>query len=224
MPRWPPISAAHGLEFCHTKHADRRARPDGSRLISAWTGTPTSRPSTLVAGDGAQYAADVGEIETNAGLLFGLLGGGLWTYPTSSCLPAKHCEGDRAASPLPRRCADPGPRLAGELLPVRARRARSGRPGCCMPGWSRGRVIRPDRQGHRLRAGGAGAPVVKGGAKNLLAAFEALTRECVRYSLRMQAVRSSAAPGPTCTRLSRQCFAASTMPNMRRWSQRCRRC
>ena len=34
------------------------------------------------------------------------------------------------------------------------RRARSGRPGCCMPASARRRLLRPDRQGHRLRAGG----------------------------------------------------------------------
>ena len=170
----------HGLEFCNTKAPTGVLRPDGSRLIQHM-----DRQANIAAfaqssdtGDGAQYAADVGEIEKNAGLLFGLLGGGLWTYPTFKLLAGEAWrKGPRNLAAF----------LGDALTPAR--------------GWLessyKSELIRALWAPWVLHAGlgpedafsgqiakviafaleAAGAPVVKGGAKNLLSAFEALVKE-----------------------------------------------
>ena len=143
------------------------------------TAPPTSRRSTRSPRATATgIAGDVGEIERNAGLLFGLLGGSLWSYPTAQAA------GGEAWRRGPRGLAA----FFGEaLVPAR--------------GWLestyRSETIRALWAPWVLHAGlgpedafsgqiakviafaleAAGAPIVKGGARNLLAAFEALIKE-----------------------------------------------
>ncbi|HEY6632655.1 MAG TPA: NAD(P)/FAD-dependent oxidoreductase [Rhizobiaceae bacterium] len=170
-----PDLGRHGLEFCHAKAPTGVLRPDGSSLIQRM-----DRQANVAAfgGDGAQYAADVGDIEKNAGLLFGLLGGGLWTYPTFKLLAGE------AWKRKPRNLAA---FLGDALVPARgwletsyeSELARAlWAPWCLHAGLApedafSGQIARVIA--FALEA--AGAPIVKGGAKNLLAAFEALITE-----------------------------------------------
>ena len=79
--------ARHGLEFCHTPHPTAVLRPDGSAAVLT-----TDRAANIAAfnalspGDGDRHAADVGAIEASAPLLFGLLGGQLWSFATARLL------------------------------------------------------------------------------------------------------------------------------------------
>ncbi|TIO54806.1 MAG: NAD(P)/FAD-dependent oxidoreductase, partial [Mesorhizobium sp.] len=79
--------ARHGLEFCHTTTPTGVLRPDGSHAVLT-----TDRAANIAAlnafasGDGDRHGGDVGDIERNAGLLFGLLGGALWSYPTTKLM------------------------------------------------------------------------------------------------------------------------------------------
>ena len=79
--------ARHGLEFCHTRHPTAVLRPDGSALVLSTDRTANiARFNELAAGDGDRHAADVGTIESDAGFLFALLGGRLWSWPTLKLL------------------------------------------------------------------------------------------------------------------------------------------
>jgi phytoene dehydrogenase-like protein len=76
--------ARHGLEFCHTRHPTAVLRPDGSALV---LGTDRAANvaafNALAAGDGDRHAVDVGGVEADAGFLFALLGGNLWSWSTA---------------------------------------------------------------------------------------------------------------------------------------------
>ena len=169
----------HGLEFCHTKTPTGVLRPDGGHAVLRMDrAVNVAAFDKLAAGDGAQYGRDVGGIERNAGLLFGLLGGGLWSWPTLKLILGEAW----------RR----GPRglkaFAGDMLtPARSWLEAGYRSDTMQALWAPwvlhaglgpedafsgqiGKVI-----GFALEA--AGAPVVKGGAGKLLSAFEALIRE-----------------------------------------------
>lgn len=79
--------ARHGLEFCHTPHPTAALRPDGSSVVlSMDRAANVAAFNALAAGDGDRHAADVGSIEANAQLLFGLLGGQLWSFATAKLL------------------------------------------------------------------------------------------------------------------------------------------
>jgi phytoene dehydrogenase-like protein len=165
----------HGLEFSNTKAPTGVLTPDGSHLIQRM-----DRPANIAAfgGDGAQYAADVGDIEKNAALLFGLLGGGLWTYPTFKLLAGEAWRrGPRGLAAF----------LGDALTPARGWLEGSYKSDLSRALWApwvlhaglgpedafSGQIAKVIA--FALEA--AGAPIVKGGAKNLLAAFEALIKE-----------------------------------------------
>ena len=79
--------ARHGLEFCHTPHPTAVLRPDGSSAVLTMDRAANIAAfNALAAGDGERHAADVGSIEANAPLLFGLLGGQLWSFATAKLL------------------------------------------------------------------------------------------------------------------------------------------
>lgn len=79
--------ARHGLEFCHTPHPTAVLRPDGSgTVLTTDRAANIAAFNALASGDGDRHGADVGDIEANAGLLFGLLGGGLWSMQTARLL------------------------------------------------------------------------------------------------------------------------------------------
>lgn len=171
--------ARHGLEFCHTATPTGVLRPDGSHaVLSTDRAANIAALNKVASGDGDRHGNDVGGVERNAGLLFGLLGGALWSYPTTKLLTGEAW----------RR----GPRNLAAFLGEALAPAR---------GWLEtaytSETIRALWAPWVLHAGlgpedafsgqiakviafaleAAGAPIVKGGAKNLLAAFEALIKE-----------------------------------------------
>ncbi len=79
--------ARHGLEFCHTRHPTAVLRPDGSSaVLTTDRAANVAALNALAPGDGDRHAADVGAIEASAPLLFGLLGGQLWSFATAKLL------------------------------------------------------------------------------------------------------------------------------------------
>lgn len=79
-----PELARHGLEFRNSATPTAIVRPDGGSLIFR-----TDRAANIAAlnaaapGDGDAYAEAMGEIERIAPLVFGLLGGQLWSWQTA---------------------------------------------------------------------------------------------------------------------------------------------
>ncbi|PSJ58361.1 phytoene desaturase family protein [Kumtagia ephedrae] len=171
--------ARHGLEFCHTPHPTAVLRPDGtSAVLTTDRVANVAAFNTLAPGDGERHAADVGGIEANAPLLFGLLGGDLWSTATAKLL------GREAWRRGPRGLAA---YLGGALAPAR--------------GWLENGYASPELRAlyapWTLHCGlspedaysaemgkvvafaleAAGAPIVKGGAGKAAAAFRALIEE-----------------------------------------------
>ena len=153
LPRSAPISPARP-RFCHADKPTgvllpdgRHARPrmDRAANIAAF--------NAIAAGEGDRFRRDIGVVDRDAGLLFAMLGGALWTRPTLSC-----CSGSlaaRAARPrgAPRRSAAPRPHLARDALRVRSRRGALRAVGAACRAWAGKRLLRRDRRGDRLRAG-----------------------------------------------------------------------
>ena len=148
--------ARHGLEFCHTGTPTGVLRPDGSHAVLRMDrAANVAAFNATCAGDGDRHGSDVGEIERNAGLLFGLLGGGLWSYPTFKLLAGEAWRrGPRGLAAFLGEALTPARGWLESALSVGDRPCAVGalgaacraRPGRC--------VLRPDRQGDRLRAGG----------------------------------------------------------------------
>ena len=169
----------HGLEFCNTDTPTGVLRSNGSHLVQRM-----DRPANVAAfnavsaGDGDAYAADVGGIEGDAGLLFGLLGGGLWSYKTLKLLAGEAWRrGPRGLAAF----------FGEAMLPSRGwleTSYKSDLSRALWAPWSLHAGIGPEDAfsgqiakviAFALEA--AGAPIVKGGAGKLLDAFEALIRE-----------------------------------------------
>jgi phytoene dehydrogenase-like protein len=169
----------HGLEFCNTEAPTGVLRPDGSHLIQRMDqGANIAAFNAAMAGDGDQYGRDVGEIGRDAGLLFALLGGNLWSFPTFRLLAREAWRrGPRGLAAF----------LGEALTPARGWLESSYRSDTSRALWApwvlhaglgpedafSGQIAKVIA--FALQA--AGAPIVKGGAKNLLAAFEALIKE-----------------------------------------------
>lgn len=171
--------ARHGLEFCNTATPTGVLRPDGSHAVLRMDRTANIAAfNTLSAGDGDRHGVDVGGIEQDAGLLFGLLGGNPWSYPTFKLLAGEAWRrGPRGLAAF----------LGEALVPAR---------GWLETGYG-SETMRALWAPWVLHAGlgpedafsgqiakviafaleAAGAPIVKGGAKNILSAFEALIAE-----------------------------------------------
>lgn len=171
--------ARHGLEFCHTGTPTGVLKPDGSHAVQTTDrAANVAAFNALAAGDGDQYARDVDGIGANAGLLFGLLGGSLWSYPTFKLLAGDAWRrGPRGLAAF----------LGNALVPARGWLETSYQSKTMQALWApwvlhaglgpedafSGQIAKVIA--FALEA--AGAPIVKGGARNLLAAFEALIRE-----------------------------------------------
>jgi len=171
--------ARHGLEFCHTPHPTAVLRPDGSAaVLTTDRAANVAAFNALAAGDGDRHAADVGSIEASAPLLFGLLGGQLWSAAAARLLAREAWRrGLRGLAAY----------LGEALQPAR--------------GWLESSYVSPQLQALHapwvLHCGlspedaysaqmgkvvafaleAAGAPVVKGGAGRAAAAFRALIEE-----------------------------------------------
>ena len=174
-----PHLARHGFEYCHSPHPTAVLRPDGSALVLTMDRAKNIAAfNALSPGDGDQHAADVGGIEQDAPFLFALLGGNLWSWTTVKLLfsqarkrglrglaawfgtaltPARGWLETGYQSPLVQALFAPWVLHCG-LTPESTYSGQMGR------------VV-----AFALEA--AGAPVVKGGAGQAVAAFRALIEE-----------------------------------------------
>ncbi|PDQ20062.1 FAD-dependent oxidoreductase [Mesorhizobium sanjuanii] len=171
--------ARHGLEFCHTATPTGVLRPDGSHaVLSTDRAANVAALNEIASGDGDRHANDVSEIERNAGLLFGLLGGSLWSYPTTRLMAGEAWRrGPRNLAAF----------LGDALAPARGWLENSYQSETVRALWAPWVLhagLGPEDAfssqiakviAFALEA--AGAPIVKGGARNLLSAFEALIKE-----------------------------------------------
>lgn len=171
--------ARHGLEFCHTDTPTGVLTPDGCHVVQKMDqAANVAAINALAAGDGDQYGRDVGEIGANAGLLFGLLGGRLWSWPVLKLLLGEAWRrGPRGLAAF----------MGEALVPARnwlEGSYRSETTRALWAPWVLHAGLGPEDAfsgqiakviAFALEA--AGAPIVKGGGRNLLAAFEALIKE-----------------------------------------------
>lgn len=82
-----PHLAKHGFDYCHTMHPTAVLRPSGEALVLTTDRARNSAAFNAVApGDGDRHVATVSEIEAEAGFLFALLGGRLWSWATAKLL------------------------------------------------------------------------------------------------------------------------------------------
>ena len=174
-----PHLVRHGFEYRHSPHPTAVVRPDGSSLILTMDRAGNIATfNALAQGDGDQHGRDVGGIEQDAPFLFALLGGELWSWATFKLLfgqarkrglrglaawfgqgltPARGWLQSGYQSPLIQALLAPWVLHCG-LTPESAYSGQMGR------------VI-----AFALEA--AGAPIVKGGAGQAVAAFRALIEE-----------------------------------------------
>ncbi|MFK5977485.1 MAG: NAD(P)/FAD-dependent oxidoreductase [Rhizobiaceae bacterium] len=171
--------ARHGLEFCQAKFPTGVLLPNGnSALITMDREENIAMFNKIAAGDGDAHREAVESIEQNADLIFGLLGSDLWSWRTALMLAkqarkrglrglasffgeslgtARHWLESDFHSEISKALWAPWVLHTG-LGPESSYSAQMGR------------VI-------AFAIEAAGAPVVKGGAKNILAAFQALIEE-----------------------------------------------
>ena len=167
--------AKHGLEFANSAKPAAVLRPDGSARVLTMDRT---RNIALFAEDGDAYRRAVESVGADMDLTFGLLGGNLWSPGTAAMLAR---QGLRL-----------GPRgLAGffgeALLSARAwleADFRSELSQALLAPWVLHVGLGPESaySGMMLKViafalEAAGAPIVKGGARNLLEAFRRLIEE-----------------------------------------------
>lgn len=168
-----------GLSFAHPEIPTGMLRPDGSHLVlTRDRATNIAAFDRLAEGDGAQYAADMDRLGANAPFLFALLGGKLWSWDMAKMVAREAWKrGPLALSAF-----------FGEAL-ISARHwlqpcYRSEDFHALMAPWVLHCGLGPEStySGQMAKViafalEAAGAPVVKGGAKNIITAFEALIRD-----------------------------------------------
>ncbi|WP_295810542.1 NAD(P)/FAD-dependent oxidoreductase [uncultured Nitratireductor sp.] len=171
--------ARHGLEFCNTDTPTGVLRADGSFFIHRRDRQANIAAfNALAAGEGERYNRDVVSVEENAGLIFGLLGGRVWSLATARLLA--------------REAWRRGPRQLAAFFGEALTPARS-----WLEGGYRSETARALWAPWALHAGlgpedtfsgqiskviafaleAAGAPIAKGGAATLLQAFRGLIEE-----------------------------------------------
>ena len=168
-----------GLAFAHTGNPTAVLLPDGRHVVlTTDRGANVASFEALAAGDGARFAADIDRLASDAPFLFALLGGSLWSWSMVQVL----------AREIRRRGSRGLANFFGEALGT----AR---------GWLethfQSEVVRALFAPWVLHAGlgpesaysgqmakviafaleNAGAPIVRGGAKHALSAFERLIRD-----------------------------------------------
>jgi len=170
---------ARGLEFCHSEVPTGVLTPDGRALtLTMKRDVNVAAFSALDAGDGAQYRRDVEEIEREAGVLFALLGGNLWTWGTAKLLAGQAWK--RGLRGLAAYFGD-------AMTPARGWLETSYRSDLFRALWAPW-VLHLGLGPESAYSGkmtkviafateAAGTPIVKGGAKNLLAAFRKLIED-----------------------------------------------
>lgn len=171
--------ARHGLEFCNTAHPTGVLRPDGScAVLSTDRDRNVAAFNTISPGAGDTHALTVGGIEQNADLLFGLLGGRIRSFATLKLLAREGwARGVRGLTAF----------IGEALVPARGwleTDYESELMRALWAPWSLHAGLNPEDAfsgqiskviAFALEA--AGAPIVKGGAGNILTAFEGLIEE-----------------------------------------------
>lgn len=171
--------ARHGLEFCHTPHPTGVIRPDGSGAVLTTDRAQNAADfDRLSPGDGAAYKADVTGIEANAPLLFGLLGGEVWSRQTATLIAREAWKrGPRALLAYLGEALMPARRWLGSTYRAPELQA-------LFAPWTLHCGLSPDDTysgqmgkivAFALEA--AGAPIVKGGAGKAALAFSGLIEE-----------------------------------------------
>jgi len=169
----------HGLDFAHSPHPTGVLLPDGRSLVQTNDREANvARFNELVAGEGDRYRADVETVERDADLVFGLLGGALWSWGTAKLLFREARR--RGVRGLAGRVGE-GMRSGRGWLETRYR---SDLFQALFAPWVLHAGLGPESafSGEMARViafalEAAGAPVVKGGAYKAVKAFEALIAE-----------------------------------------------
>ena len=168
--------AEHGLEFCHSPHPTAALRLNGQALrLEMDRAANVAAFNKRAPGDGGQHAADVGAIEADAEFLFALLGQPLWSRQSAWLLAKQAWK--RGLGPLK---AWFGEALEPGRAWLETRYESEDVPALWAP-WVLHVGLTPEAsyggQMSRVIAfalEAAGAPVVKGGAGQMAAAFERL--------------------------------------------------
>lgn len=170
---------ARGLEFCHSSLPTGVLRPDGTHaLLSMKRDDNIARFEALGAGDGQAFDRDMNRFAGNAGFVFGLLGGDLWSIATLKMVAKEAWK--RGLKGLAS--------FFGEALaPARGyleTTYRSEEMKALWAPWTLHCGLGPESaySAEMVKVIGfaielAGCPIVKGGAQNLVAAFERLIRD-----------------------------------------------
>ncbi len=169
----------HGLDFAYTPHPTGVVTPDGRSLVlTTDRAANIARFNELSPGDGDRHKGEVETVERDAPLVFGLLGGSLWSWGT-----AKLLFGEARRRGLRGLAA----RLGEGLRPGRAwleSRFKSDLIRALYAPWVLHAGLGPESafSGEMARViafalEAAGAPIAKGGAANAVKAFEGLIEE-----------------------------------------------
>ena len=170
---------ARGLEFCQSALPTGVLRPDGSHaLLSMKRDENISRFEALAPGDGKAFDREMNRFGGNAGFVFGLLGGNLWSMATAKMVAKEAWK--RGLKGLMA--------FFGEALtPARGyleTTYTSEEIRALWAPWALHCGLGPESSysaemtkviGFAVEL--AGCPIVKGGAQNLLKAFETLIRD-----------------------------------------------
>jgi phytoene dehydrogenase-like protein len=173
-----PDLAKHGLDFCHAAQPTGVLLPDGRALVLSMDRAANAAALNAVhPGEGDRFRTDIEVVDRDAPLLFALLGGALWTRAIATLLLREAWRrGSRALAA----------RLGEALRSGRTwleTRYESDLVRALFAPWVLHAGLGPENAfageigrviAFALEA--AGAPVVKGGAKNAVAAFEGLIR------------------------------------------------
>ncbi len=174
-----PDLEKRGLAFAHPEIPTGVLRPDGSHLmLRRDRAANVAAFDALAAGDGAQYAADMARLGADAPFLFSLLGGRLWSWSMAKLV----------AQEVWRRGARGLSTFFGEALGSARHwlepHYRSDLFHALLAPWVLHTGLGPEStySGQMAKVIAfalevAGAPVVKGGAHNILAAFTQLIRD-----------------------------------------------
>lgn len=170
---------ARGLEFCHSPEPTGVLLPDGRSLkLTMKRDDNVAAFAALNVEDGAQYRRDVEGIEREAGFLFALLGGSLWSWGTAKLLLKQAwARGLRGLASY----------FGDAMTPTRGWLETSYRSELFRALWAPW-VLHLGLGPESAYSGkmtkviafateAAGTPIVKGGAKNLLAAFRKLIED-----------------------------------------------
>ena len=167
---------ARGLEFCHCALPTGVLRPDGSSaILSMNRADNVARFEALATGDGKTFDAEMNRFGGDAGFVFGLLGGNLWSAATLKLVARETWR--RGVKGLAAWFGD-------ALAPARSyleTKYRSEELRALWAPWALHCGLGPESSysaemtkviGFAIEL--AGCPIVKGGARNLLTAFARL--------------------------------------------------